>query len=69
MKKILALLAVAGAAVFLIQRRRQAAAAEAALWDEATGRPSGAGGYPGTAREFAWCADRVGVSRLGHQGT
>ena len=50
MKKILLLLAVAGAAVFLVQRRRQAAAAEAALWDEATGKPSTAGGYPGPAR-------------------
>ena len=50
MKKILLLLAVAGAAVFLVQRRRQAAAAEAALWDESTGKPSGAGGYPGPAR-------------------
>jgi len=50
MKKILLLLAVAGAAVFLVQRRRQAAAAEAALWDVATGKPSGAGGYPGPAR-------------------
>ena len=50
MKKILLLLAVAGAAVFLVQRRRQAAAAEAALWDEATGKPSGTGGYPGPAR-------------------
>ena len=49
MKKILLLLAVAGAAVFLVQRRRQAAAAEAALWDEATGKPSAAGGYPGPA--------------------
>ena len=50
MKKILLLLAVAGAAVFLVQRRRQAAAAEAALWDEATGKPSTAGGYPGPTR-------------------
>jgi hypothetical protein len=50
MQKILLLLAVAGAAVFLVQRRRQAAAAEAALWDEATGKPSTAGGYPGPVR-------------------
>jgi hypothetical protein len=50
MKKIQLLLAVAGAAVFLVQRRRAAAAAEAALWDEATGKPSTAGGYPGPAR-------------------
>ena len=50
MKKILLLLAIAGAAVFLVQRRRAAAAAEAALWDEATGKPSTAGGYPGPTR-------------------
>ena len=36
MKKILLLLAVLGGIAFLVQRRRQAAAAEAALWDEAT---------------------------------
>lgn len=36
MKKILVILAVLGAVAFLVQRRRQAAAAEAALWDEAT---------------------------------
>ena len=38
--------AVLGAVAFLVQRRRQAAAAEAALWDEATKPTSG---YPGTA--------------------
>ncbi len=48
MKKILLVLAVLGGIAFLVQRRRQAAAAEAALWDEAT-KPS-TGGYPGTAR-------------------
>ena len=55
MKKILLLLAVAGAAVFLVQRRRQAAAAEAALWDEATGKPSSAGGYPGRLGRSVAC--------------
>ena len=47
MKKILLLLAVLGGIAFLVQRRLQAAAAEAALWDEAT-KPTSTG-YPGPA--------------------
>ncbi|WP_420119836.1 DLW-39 family protein [Nakamurella sp.] len=43
MKKILVLLAVLGGIAFLVQRRRQAAAAEAALWDEATKPVAGTG--------------------------
>ena len=37
MKKLLVLLALAGSAFALVKKRRDAAAAEAALWDEATG--------------------------------
>lgn len=38
MKKLLMLLAVAGAVLGLVNKRKQAAQAEARLWDEATGR-------------------------------
>ena len=37
MKKLLFLVALAGGAYTMIKKRQQAAAAEAALWDEATG--------------------------------
>ncbi|WP_239020627.1 DLW-39 family protein [Nakamurella antarctica] len=37
MKKLLVLLGLAGAAYALVNQRKKAAAAEAALWDEATG--------------------------------
>jgi len=37
MKKLLFLLALAGAGAFVVSKRKKAAAAEQALWDEATG--------------------------------
>jgi hypothetical protein len=42
---------VGGAIAALVIRRRQAAAAEAALWDEATGTPPTAPGYPGPSND------------------
>ncbi len=37
MKKLLLLVGLGGAAFALVNKRKKAAAAEAALWDEATG--------------------------------
>ena len=37
MKKLLFLVALAGGAYAMVKKRQEAAAAEAALWDEATG--------------------------------
>ena len=37
MKKLIVLVAVGGAVFALVNKRKQAAAAEAKLWDEATG--------------------------------
>ncbi len=42
LKKLLFLAALAGGAYAMVKKRQEAAAAEAALWDEATGKTASA---------------------------